>query len=124
MVLNAQTYEVGLDLDGIGWKSLNASLLRVPLCSANNIPSLESVICYLYKSKVKAQQIYMLNFFKAKNLHRLKPWFQPRVKPKESEGRLKTDLEKIQTLYDDNIFVFFMMTICLYFYQIDCRENQ
>ena len=65
------------------------------------------------------------NFFNGKNgtfevietenLHRLWPWLQPRVKPKESEGCLKTDLEKRQE-YTKFIF------ICIY--QTDCRENQ
>ena len=36
------------------------------------------------------------------NLHRFWPWFQPCVKPKESEGRLKTYLET--NFYDNSVF--------------------
>ena len=60
------------------------------------------------------------NFFNGKNgtfevietenLHRLWPWFQPRVKPKESEGCLKTDLETKQE-YTKVIFYLIFVVI-------------
>ena len=78
--------------------------LKQDLKSYNNNKSPTWILPLRKSSGIRVEKNGTFEVIETENLHRLWPWFQPRIKPKESEGCLKTDLEKGQE-YTKFIFI-------------------